>query len=512
MKKWGKWKCSCSAHYNQRIQALGSGFDVNFDTRLLYCKGVAGYRIIESRNTLGMSTWTINLFCTIFPEISRTPRSLLAVIVLGVNCWPRVVNSFLHVGVARKVKQAVPISWDPLSLGSFIETLGTHVITSVTMVGVVPRLFNSQGIYPQPSNAHILMGKRYLDGLLFTVRSDNAATHAVELSFILVVVIVIVPTDVTIIFRRRGGDDLEQNHTQWVKTVRSSPDVIEMTFYPITALLDGVAGKEHLARAMSLYLESALISAALFAAFFSSYRRYPSDFDPLATSPPPQHGSRRPQGSPPRTPTRAPETSAFPPSFGLSSFTITLPDQHYMTVQSFITNDPDVYSMPSACSDEIEGPPTKRSILLMKGINGTEPIRYHPRSCYKDISIFMVMTHGVLIASITVGFKCRRAISMNTPNIIAFWLLGQYFKISLNDFNFSMGFVTNVMDHEYLKSLHDIPHDFDTDMAYEALTGLAYIQFDARITKAWHIHDPTLCYIHWFLAYNYSGRNDTTSF
>ncbi|KAK8558272.1 hypothetical protein V6N13_038745 [Hibiscus sabdariffa] len=61
--------------------------------------------------------------------------------------------------------------------------------------------------------------------------------------------------DVTIIFRRRGGDDLEQNHARWAKTVRSSPDVIEMTFYPITALLDGVAGKEHLARAISLYLE-----------------------------------------------------------------------------------------------------------------------------------------------------------------------------------------------------------------------------------------------------------------
>ncbi|OVA03281.1 hypothetical protein BVC80_8609g8 [Macleaya cordata] len=29
------------------IQALGKGFDVNFDTRLLYCKGVAGSRIVE---------------------------------------------------------------------------------------------------------------------------------------------------------------------------------------------------------------------------------------------------------------------------------------------------------------------------------------------------------------------------------------------------------------------------------------------------------------------------------
>ncbi len=29
------------------VQALGRGFDVNFDTRLLYCKGVAGCRVVE---------------------------------------------------------------------------------------------------------------------------------------------------------------------------------------------------------------------------------------------------------------------------------------------------------------------------------------------------------------------------------------------------------------------------------------------------------------------------------
>lgn len=29
------------------VQALGRGFDVNYDTRLLYCKGVAGSRLVE---------------------------------------------------------------------------------------------------------------------------------------------------------------------------------------------------------------------------------------------------------------------------------------------------------------------------------------------------------------------------------------------------------------------------------------------------------------------------------
>lgn len=61
--------------------------------------------------------------------------------------------------------------------------------------------------------------------------------------------------DVTVIFRRRGGDDLEQSHSQWARTVQSSPDVIEMSFYPIAFLLEGLTGNEHLVRAIDLYLE-----------------------------------------------------------------------------------------------------------------------------------------------------------------------------------------------------------------------------------------------------------------
>lgn len=61
--------------------------------------------------------------------------------------------------------------------------------------------------------------------------------------------------DVTVIFRRRGGDDLEQNQAKWADTVRLSPDVINMTFTPIVKLLEGVPGIKHLARAIDLYLE-----------------------------------------------------------------------------------------------------------------------------------------------------------------------------------------------------------------------------------------------------------------
>ena len=61
--------------------------------------------------------------------------------------------------------------------------------------------------------------------------------------------------DVTVIFRRRGGDDLVQSHVEWARTVPSAPDVIQMTFLPITSLLESIPGKDHLVRAINLYLE-----------------------------------------------------------------------------------------------------------------------------------------------------------------------------------------------------------------------------------------------------------------
>ncbi|KAF5476395.1 hypothetical protein F2P56_008116 [Juglans regia] len=304
------------------VQALGRGFDVNYDTRLLYCKGAAGSRVVAVDEE---HTWDLPLYDDIV--VSNVPRDIKnsqqspGRQISGVCSFHEMVEYFnqkanlsgsfplgsfnsafsftgsknmdvvatktlsmdgFYIPLAKvqlmktplvlqeNVKQAVPTFWDPPSLASFIENFGTHVITSVTIggkdviyvkqhkssplstmeikkyiqdignqrfsdmesytssgqmkvkdKGVDPGLFNSQGIYPQPSAAPYLTGKE----------------------------------DVTVIFRRRGGDDLEQNHTRWARTVRSSPDVIEMSFSPITALLDGVAGKEHLTRAIGLYLE-----------------------------------------------------------------------------------------------------------------------------------------------------------------------------------------------------------------------------------------------------------------
>ncbi|XP_073063058.1 MACPF domain-containing protein CAD1-like [Primulina eburnea] len=306
------------------VQALGRGFDVNYDTRLLYCKGVAGSKIVEidEKNTRNLYL-TENLLVRNVSRDIKNSQEPSGRDGFGVCSYTEMVEYFnkmaalsgytplgsfnaafsftgsKHVDAAatkslcmdgyfiplakiqlvkspmvlnENVKRAVPTSWDPPALASFIENFGTHVITSVTIggkdviyvkqhlssplsmmeiknyvqdignqrfssteglassgllsfkdKGTDPSLFNSQGIYPQPAT------ERYLSG------SGKE--------------------DVTVIFRRRGGDDLEQSHTQWATTVQSSPDVIEMSFFPITELLDGIRGKEHLSRAISLYLE-----------------------------------------------------------------------------------------------------------------------------------------------------------------------------------------------------------------------------------------------------------------
>ena len=60
--------------------------------------------------------------------------------------------------------------------------------------------------------------------------------------------------DITVIYRRRGGNDLIQDHAEWKKTVKSNPDVISMTFLSIDMLLESVPAQENLGRAIEAYL------------------------------------------------------------------------------------------------------------------------------------------------------------------------------------------------------------------------------------------------------------------
>ncbi|XP_065858772.1 MACPF domain-containing protein NSL1-like [Euphorbia lathyris] len=60
--------------------------------------------------------------------------------------------------------------------------------------------------------------------------------------------------DILSISIRRGGVDMGQSHNQWLSTVSQSPNIISMSFVPITSLLSGVRGNGFLSHAVNLYL------------------------------------------------------------------------------------------------------------------------------------------------------------------------------------------------------------------------------------------------------------------
>ena len=65
--------------------------------------------------------------------------------------------------------------------------------------------------------------------------------------------------DIVTICKRRGGSDTRNlSHHEWLQTVQSEPDVISMTFIPITSLLNGVPGSGFLSHAINLYLRCKL--------------------------------------------------------------------------------------------------------------------------------------------------------------------------------------------------------------------------------------------------------------
>ncbi|KAK3000927.1 hypothetical protein RJ639_020748, partial [Escallonia herrerae] len=61
--------------------------------------------------------------------------------------------------------------------------------------------------------------------------------------------------DITLVWRRRGGSNYRKlAHHKWCQTVQLEPDVISMSFVPISSLLSGVHGSGYLSHAINLYL------------------------------------------------------------------------------------------------------------------------------------------------------------------------------------------------------------------------------------------------------------------
>ncbi|KAG2704242.1 hypothetical protein I3760_06G175600 [Carya illinoinensis] len=167
------------------------------------------------------------------------------------------------------VMKAVPSSWDPSALARFIDTFGTHLVVSIKMGGkdvIYVKQQHSSTLQPADVQKRLkdMADKRFSDanGQIGMVSERVYQNEKFEIRQQRLRFADISPSssysrkeDILSICKRRGGSDSRHlSHNEWLQTVQSEPDVISMSFIPITSLLNGVPGSGFLSHAINLYL------------------------------------------------------------------------------------------------------------------------------------------------------------------------------------------------------------------------------------------------------------------
>ncbi|CAN1305838.1 MACPF domain-containing protein At4g24290 [Linum perenne] len=176
-----------------------------------------------------------------------------------------------HIVLCDHVKKAVPSSWEPAALAKFIETFGTHIIVGVKMGGkdvIYIKQQHSSTLQTADLQKRLkeMADKRFSDvnGQYNSSSSEvyqnkkvyNKLSHSFNLMCMSCFLFTFTSSqDITRIYKRRGGNDSGYiSHSEWLNTVQVEPDVISMSFIPITSLLNGVPGSGFLSHAINLYL------------------------------------------------------------------------------------------------------------------------------------------------------------------------------------------------------------------------------------------------------------------
>ncbi|GMH05465.1 hypothetical protein Nepgr_007305 [Nepenthes gracilis] len=234
-----------SEQFNQELSLSGkipSGlFNMMFDFKGSWQKDAA------STKGLAFDGWFITLYTI---ELART-----------------------HMKLLEDVKREVPSSWDPAALAEFIDKYGTHIIVGVKIGGkdvIHIKQLQSSSLQPEETQQLLksLANERFSEDFKKRSLSDSETIQgkpkdgndgawelhsALTNSFMPLISPHSQNDDLLSIHIRRGGIDLG-NHKQWLSTIPEAPNVISMSFVPITSLLNGVQGCGFLSHAMNLYL------------------------------------------------------------------------------------------------------------------------------------------------------------------------------------------------------------------------------------------------------------------
>ncbi|CAN1305832.1 MACPF domain-containing protein At4g24290 [Linum perenne] len=270
------------------IGSIGLGYDIAVDLRLKYRKGdVNDSRLIEIDEDGGREI--VLSGGIVIPNVPKSikcdkgERTRFRSDVLSFQQMseqfnqemsltgkiPSVALEKSHIVLCDHVKKAVPSSWEPAALAKFIETFGTHIIVGVKMGGkdviyikqqhsstlqtadlqkrlkeMADKRFSDVNGQYNSSSSEVYQNKKFdprEQRLRFADTSPSSSYSHKE--------------DITRIYKRRGGNDSGYiSHSEWLNTVQVEPDVISMSFIPITSLLNGVPGSGFLSHAINLYL------------------------------------------------------------------------------------------------------------------------------------------------------------------------------------------------------------------------------------------------------------------
>ncbi|XP_066310761.1 MACPF domain-containing protein At4g24290-like [Miscanthus floridulus] len=167
------------------------------------------------------------------------------------------------------VKQAVPSTWEPAALARFIKKFGTHIVVGLKMGGkdvIYLKQQHSSTLQAADVQKRLkeMSDRRFFDangqsdmGFKDTYGNNKSDIREQQLRFVQSSPLNSYPSteDLVMMPKRRGGRDKEFiSHSEWLNTVQTEPDVISMSFIPITSLLNGVPGSGFLNHAINLYL------------------------------------------------------------------------------------------------------------------------------------------------------------------------------------------------------------------------------------------------------------------
>ncbi|KAL8208931.1 hypothetical protein R6Q57_008343 [Mikania cordata] len=165
-----------------------------------------------------------------------------------------------HILLCDHVKKAVPSSWEPALLARFIERFGTHIIVDVSMGGkdvIYMKQHRTSSLHPADVQKRLeaMADRRFMD---VDGQCGFESEHFFEsdkVFFMLVCLFISLIKNLVSICKRRGGSGYKNlKHSEWLHSVQLEPDVIKMSFIPITSLLNGVSGSGYLSHAINLYL------------------------------------------------------------------------------------------------------------------------------------------------------------------------------------------------------------------------------------------------------------------